>query len=267
MVRRKCDGCGGVFASRQSLFKHRNRGCGKGGKTINGGEDEALERVALSPILAHDQEGENHESSDDSEYLSSDDDDDDYWLWESFAMMCKRGDKDIFETLDGLLPLYKWSETDELFQKLMDGVQWAKIQGFRLPDSFNYAVYSNMTLILEAVKCNSDEDNFWSVLSKRRLPSGCKWLTGQPCHCQACFGHSLLTKVRRFVEIFYGMKADETIQKIMREEENGSSIEKAMDRYREGILENYERGQSMIEQCGIVDDPNRPRFHCSDDED
>ena len=212
MARRKCDWCNGVFASRQSLFKHRNRGCGKGLKATNDGEQKT-ERVELTRILKPDREGEDQESSDDSEYLSSDDDEDYYGLWESFAMMCKRGGKDIFEKLNDMLFLYKWSKTDELFQKLMEGVRRAKELGYGLHDSFNFAVYSNMTLIVEAVKCNSEEDNFWSALSKRRLPSGCKWLTGQHCHCGACFGHSLLTKVRRFVELFYGMGNDETIQK------------------------------------------------------
>lgn len=266
MVRRKCDGCNGIFASRQSLFKHRNRGCGKGLKTTNDGEQKT-ERVKLPRILEPNQERGDQESSDDSEYLSSDDEnEDDYWLWENFAMMCRRGDKDIFEKLDEMLSLYKWSQTDELFQKLMEGVRWAKELGYGLHDSFNYAVYSNMTSIVEAVKCNSDKDNFWSALSKRRLPPGCRWLTGKSCHCSVCFGHSLLTKVRCFVELFYGMDTDETIQKIIGEEKSESSLEEAMTRYREEILKNYERGQSVLEECGIVDDPNRPRFHCSDDE-
>ena len=232
-------------------------------KTTAGMTDKTEDEESLSKFTDDDAST----SDDDSDYVSSDDDEDDYWLWESFAMMCKRSGKDIFEKLKDFLFLYKWSQTDALFQKLMDGVYWAKVLGYRLPNSFNFAVYSNIPLIVEAVKCNREEKNFWNTLSKRRLPPGCKWLTGEQCHCGVCFGHSLLTKVRRFGEIFYGMTTDETIQKILKEEKSGCSLEDAMDRYKEEILEKFEDGQSMLETCGIEDDPNRPSFHCSDEDD
>ena len=82
-----------------------------------------------------------------------------------------------------------------------------------------------------------------------------------------CFGHSLLTKVRRFVETFYGMTVDDTMQKILRSEEGGASVQKSMKQYKEEILEKYEQARSLIDACNIVDDPNRPRFVCSDEDD
>ena len=47
------------------------------------------------------------------------------------------------------------------------------------------------------------------------MPLECKWLAGDVCYCEGCFGKSLLTKVRHFVEIFYGMGFDGTIQNIL----------------------------------------------------
>ena len=313
MVRRKCDGCGGMYASRQSLFQHRKR-CGKGvhtavpppimhtGKTTTEDRRAKLHRILdqaadnpKKPSILHMKEGKRNKltrllekaaddqnkdqdleessdsdvSSNDSEYLGSDDDDvDNFWLWEGFVMSCRRADKDVFECLEGIIPLYKWSETDELFQTLMKDVHSSIHDGFSLMDSFNIAVYTNKDAIVKAVNCG-DKDDFWSAIDRagRNLPPGCKWLTGEDCHCSECFGHSLLTKIRRFVETFYGISVDDTMQKILRSEEGGASVRKSMERYKEEILEKYEQARSLIDACNIVDDPNRPKFACSDEDD
>ena len=63
------------------------------------------------------------------------------------------------------------------------------------------------------------------------------------------------------------MTADDTIQKILSSEEGGSSVQKSMEQYKEEILEKYEQARSLIDACNIVDDPNRPKFACSDEDD
>ena len=52
------------------------------------------------------------------------------------------------------------------------------------------------------------------------MPLECKWLAGDVCYCEGCFGKSLLTKVRHFVEIFYGMGFDGTIQNILDDDDD-----------------------------------------------
>ena len=131
MVRRKCDGCGGMYASRQSLFQHRKR-CGKGvhtatpplvlhtGKTTKESKRAKIHRILnqaaddlKKPSNLQTREEKNEESSDsdtssyENEHLNSDDDEEDnYGLWESFVMACRRGDKDIFEKLEGIISLF-----------------------------------------------------------------------------------------------------------------------------------------------------------------
>ena len=55
------------------------------------------------------------------------------------------------------------------------------------------------------------------------MPLECKWLAGDVCYCEGCFGKRLLTKVRHFVKSFYGMGVDGTIQNIL--DDDGDSIE------------------------------------------
>ena len=292
MVRRTCDGCGGIYASRQSLFQHRKR-CGKGVHTATpplvlhtGKTTKESKRAKIHRILdqaaddlkkpsdlqtreeKRDESSDSDASSNESDHLNSDDDEkDNYGLWESFVMGCRRGDKDIFEKLEGIIPLFKWSESDELFQKLMKDVHSSIHDGFCLKDSFNIAVYANKDAIVEAVNCG-DQDDFWSALDRaeRDLPPGCKWLTGEECHCRECFGHSLLTRVRRFVEIFYGMTVDDTMKKILKSEKEGVSVQRSIEQYKKQILEQYEQARSLIDACNIVNDPNRPKFSCSDED-
>ena len=57
------------------------------------------------------------------------------------------------------------------------------------------------------------------------------------------------------------------MQKILRSEEGGASVRKSMERYKEEILEKYEQARSLIDAWNIVDDPNRPKFACSDEDD
>ena len=102
-------------------------------------------------------------------------------------------------------------------------------------------------------------DGFWAGLrGKYPMPLECKWLTGDVCYCEGCFGNSLLTKVRRFVEIFYGMGVDGTIQNIL--DDDGKSIEESIERHKDEIIEEFRKASQLIEDCGIVDDPKRLKF-------
>ena len=213
----------------------------------------------LSQII---QDAGNPDSDAESGDESGDDDistvEDDYGVWEKFVMPCNRGTKkDIFKWLAGILPIYQWSKEDDLFQKLMQDVENAKEKGCSLPDSFKYAVNNNKDAIVAAT--TSVKDGFWAVLrNKVPMPRGCKWLTGDVCYCEGCFGNSLLTKVRRFVEIFYEMGVDDTIQNIL--DDDGESIEESIKRHKNEIVEEFQKARQLIEDCGIVDDPKRLRF-------
>ena len=90
------------------------------------------------------------------------------------------------------------------------------------------------------------------------MPRGCKWLTGDVCYCEGCFGNSLLTKVRHFVEIFYGMGVDDTIQNIL--DDDGESIRESIEYHKDEILKKYKKAKKLIEECGIVDDSKRLKF-------
>ena len=296
MKRSICNKCGRSYASPQSLWNHKQR-C-KGGNGVqtddngvsfpmlsvpyskensgrkkliqileNAGDPESVAesddsgdgRDKLTQIL---QNAGNPDSDAESDNESGDDDirtvEDDYGLWEKFVMSCNRGRKvDIFEWLAGILPLYQWSKKDDLFQKLMQDVENAKEKGCSLPDSFNYAVNNNKDAIVAAT--TSVTDGFWAVLrNKVPMPRGCKWLTGDVCYCEGCFGNSLLTKVRRFVEIFYEMGVDDTIQNIL--DDDGESIEESIERHKDEIIEEFQKASQLIEDCGIVDDPKRLKF-------
>ena len=283
---RQCEDCARTFAHRQSLFRHKKKCKGSSVhvpmpasyrkvssdnnnsnlqhifKAIEEADDKASPDTDDDSVNDHKMDEHSDASSNESDHLNSDDDEkDNYGLWESFVMACRRGDKDIFEKLEGIIPLFKWSESDELFQKLMKDVHSSIHDGFCLKDSFNIAVYANKDAIVEAVNCG-DQDDFWSALDRadRDLPPGCKWLTGEDCHCRECFGHSLLTRVRRFVEIFYGMTVDDTMKKILKSEKEGVSVQRSIEQYKKQILEQYEQARSLIDACNIVNDPNRPKF-------
>ena len=289
---RQCEDCAKTFAHRQSLFRHKKKCKGSSVhvsmpasyrkvssdndnsklqhifKAIEEADDKASPDTDDDSVNDHKMDEHSDASSNESDHLNSDDDEkDNYGLWESFVMACRRGDKDIFEKLEGIIPLFKWSESDELFQKLMKDVHSSIHDGFCLKDSFNIAVYANKDAIVEAVNCG-DQDDFWSALDRadRDLPPGCKWLTGEDCHCRECFGHSLLTRVRRFVEIFYGMTVDDTMKKILKSEKEGVSVQRSIEQYKKQILEQYEQARSLIDACNIVNDSNRPKFSCSDED-
>ena len=73
-------------------------------------------------------------------------------------MACRRAGKDVFEWLEDMIPFYKWSETDDLFQKLMKDVLSSIHDGLCLADSFNITVYTNKDAIVEAVNCGDKDD-------------------------------------------------------------------------------------------------------------
>lgn len=220
--------------------------------------DESGGRDKLIQILQDAGDSENDVESDESGDDDISTEEDDYGLWEKFVMSCNRGTKkDIFEWLAGILPLYQWSKKDDLFQKLMQDVEDAKEKGCSLPDSFNYAVNNNKYAILAAMVCVTD--GFWAVLrNKVPMPRGCKWLTGDVCYCEGCFGNSPLTKVRHFVEIFYGMGVDDTIQNIL--DDDGENIRESIEYHKDEILKKYKKAEKLIEECGIVDDSKRLKF-------
>ena len=76
-----------------------------------------------------------------------------------------------------------------------------------------------------------------------------------------------LTKVRRFVEIFYGMHNDDIIQKILHEVDERSddttvdeAIEESIQQHKEEILVRYQQACALIELCNISEDCHRPKF-------
>ena len=218
----------------------------------SGGRDKLIQILqdAGDPEI----DAESDESGDDD--ISTEEDN--YGLWEKFVMSCNRGtSKDIFEWLARILPLYQWSKKDDLVQTLMQDVEDAKEKGCSLRDSFNYAVNNNKDDIVAATM--GDTDGFWASLrDKFPMPLECKWLTGDVCHCEGCFGNSLLTKVRHFLEIFYGMGVDDTIQNIL--DDDGHSPEELIERHKDEINEKFQKASKLIEECGIIDDPKRPKF-------
>ena len=263
-----CAGCSKVM--RSDNLKHHQKICKGYAKACGKGVSLPLPSVPYSKadsngdklIVKDASDAESDAESDESGCDDISTEEDNYWLWEKFVMSCDRGSHHIFEWLIEILPLYQWSEKDTLFQTLMHDVEYAKEKGNSLPDSFNYAVNKNKDDIVAAAVCVTD--GFWAALrTKFPMPLECKWLTGDKCHCEGCFGNSLLTKVRRFVEIFYGMRIDETIQKIL--DDDGDSIEESVERHKDEIMERFENAGKLVEECGIVDDPNRPRFRCESD--
>ena len=95
------------------------------------------------------------------------------------------------------------------------------------------------------------------------MPRGCKWLTGNECHYEGCFGHSLLTKVQGFVKFFYGMTKEDTIRKILDEVKGDAlvrDVKESIERHKDEILEKYQKADKLIEELGIVDNPDRLRF-------
>ena len=215
--------------------------------------------------MINDDDSDASETSDDSE---DEEEEDDYALWEGFVMSCNRGGRNIFEKLEDMIDLYKWSERDELFQQLMRSVEWAKENNYSLSDAFNFAVHANKTTIVATVaNCQPKDDDFWCALASRDVQSGCKWFTGDNCDCAECIGTSLLTKVRRFVAIFYGMHNDEIIQKILHEVDERSddttvdeAIEESIQQHKEEILVRYQQACDLIELCNIRENYNRPKF-------
>ena len=43
-------------------------------------------------------------------------------------------------------------------------------------------------------------------------------------------------------------------------------VEESIDRHKEEILEKFQEACSLIELCGIIDNPNRPSFQWGDKE-
>ena len=106
---------------------------------------------------------------------SEEEEEEDYALWEGFVMSCNRGGRSILEWLEGMIDLYKSSETDELFQQLMESVEWAKENDYSLSDAFNFAVHAHKTTIVARVaSCQPKDDDFWCALASRDVQAGCK---------------------------------------------------------------------------------------------
>lgn len=282
MSKRLCDTCSKPFACRQSLYMHRKKCSGSGNGMATPRfpivrkkqTSEDLRRVSDRKAELHKIESET--DSDNSELTdeSSDDEEDDEYLWERFVMSCNRGTgQSIFEWLEGIIKLYKWSEKDELFQKIMEDVEKAKRLDYSLSEAFDFAVHNNKDKIVSSVaNCPSDDD-FWCALSSRDVQTGCKWLSGDDCNCDECHGSSLIKKVRTFVQIFYGMQNDDVMQDILVEvnERGGDktvddAIEESMQRHKEEILKKYDQACNFIETCNIIDDPNRLKFRSESDE-
>ena len=90
------------------------------------------------------------------------------------------------------------------------------------------------------------------------MPLECKWLAGDVCYCEGCFGKRLLTKVRHFVKSFYGMGVDGTIQNIL--DDDGDSIEELIKRHKNEIIERFRKASKLVEESGVVHDPKRLKF-------
>ena len=291
-----CNRCCRSYASSQSLWNHKQRCKGGTGlqmtfplpsvpywrKQTSGDQpsdyqdDPKPEEDPGKKTSDCQEESESDEPDDESEEESDDEPEDesedesdfeydegkDVWLWEKAAMACKRGDEDILDWLMDMIRLYKWSQKDPIFQKLMQDFEWLKEKGYSLPMSFTFTVLKNKDSIVAATADGTGA--FWEALrNKVPMPRGCQWLTGDDCHCEACFGNSLLSKVQGFVKFFYGMTKEDTIRKILDEVKGDAlvnDVEESIERHKDEILEKYQKADKLIEELGIVDNPNRPRF-------
>ena len=139
-------------------------------------------------------------------------------LWKLLTRYNCRGN-DIFELLETITELYRWSKTDKLFKRMLSDVEHATKSGYSSSEAIDYAVYKNKTNIIEAVKnCDDDDDDFWCGFSNRDIQD-----------------------VGVFVRIFFAMDHDKLIQKIVKDRQS-------MLRHRDEILNRYE--QAKIETCG-----------------
>ena len=59
------------------------------------------------------------------------------------------------------------------------------------------------------------------------------------------------------------MRIEGTIQKIL--DDDGDSIEESVEQHKDEVMERFENAGKLVEECGIVDDPNRLRFRCESD--
>ena len=223
--------------------------------------DESDESKDLFGLVKHNQsdESSSSESSSSSDEFISDDDEEDYYLWETLVKFCERSGENIFECLKKVFLLYKSCENDDVFQQLLKDVELAKENGYSLKDAFHYAVELRKDLIVTSVKNCDDACNFWCVLSNERIPQqpGCKWFTGENCHCDQFYGTSLLHAVELFLQIFHEMRKDGVINDIEVEVDErvnktmSQAAEESIERHRKEILEKYQEASEYIKDCDI----------------
>ena len=153
------------------------------------------------------------ESDDDDASCPEDDHD---WLWERLAILCFSDNKlkplDIFK---GYILLFIKSESDKLFNEIMNNVIDAEFRGLPIQSAVEYALNKNEESIIASVNRCKSEESFWSELSEFGGEWDCQWFTGEPCHCTECGGVSILKMTEVYIKLFISMREDDLIEQII----------------------------------------------------
>lgn len=186
----------------------------------------------------------NNEASDESEGSDVDTDD---ALWRTLIKLAYNVNENVVVSLQGIYYLYK-SNDGKLFQQMLQDVEYAKMSlHYSESKAIMYGLQKNKDSILEMMNnCDKHRGNdVWCSLLTTK-PS-CRVLTGEKCAC--CGGYDVLDRVRFVLEIYYGIKHNDLMQKIDTDvdarigdnkETLAEAIKHVFDQYREEILETVE---------------------------
>ena len=181
-------------------------------------------------------------------------------LWERLAIICIIHNNSKLKPLHifkGYVSIYMRSESDELFNEIMNDIMDAKLRDVPLRDAIRNAVKENEESIIASVEMCPNDDSVWCQLGKLGGDWDCQFLTGEPCHCIECDGVSILNMMVFFMTIFFDMREDSLIQQIEddideigEDSELDDKVNQVVDKYRDDILDKLNNAKKMLKECG-----------------
>ena len=181
-------------------------------------------------------------------------------LWERLAILCiiiNDSELPPFDIFKEYVSLYMQSESDELFNEIMNDIMDAKLRDVPLRDAITYALKENEGNIIASVEMCHIDESFWCHLAEMGGGWDCRFLTGEPCHCTECKGLSMQKMMANFIRIFYDMRGDRLIQQIEYDiDEMGEYIElddrvnQVADKYHDDVLVKLNNAKNNLDTRG-----------------
>ena len=174
-------------------------------------------------------------------------------LWVTLVIMCYNKRCKAIDVLKEYILLYIESESDKLFQDIMNDIAGAA--ELPLHDAIEYSIDKHEKSIIASVNiCKAN--SFWCELAEMDGGLNCQWLTGKICSCGDCVCGSLLETVEVLIKLFTAMREDDLIRQIEADvAETGEemaledAIDRTVERYERDILARFRSAEDFANVC------------------